>query len=151
MSETLQGNLLKEKERSGLIAMRRKRGLGIRTRNRIHILLMLDEGHGHRKIQKILKVSSSTIWQVRNKYHQRGWEQTVIGHKPKGRKASIPESVKQKIVEIHAQDEHLSLRAIAKKAEADGSIKSISHEKVRKILKERAENINKGKKPSDKD
>ena len=111
-----------------------------RKMNRARILLLLDQGLGPKAIHETLGVSKPTVWVVRKKCEAWGWKAAVEGKKAPGARVRISGKAKAKITALACSDPpeghgQWSLRLLADRAVELGYVETISHEKVREILK----------------
>lgn len=73
---------LSKKERKGLQEFKKAGGHSLRAFNRTTILSFLDKGLSVSEIAGLLEIDRSTIWRVRQRYHQSGLEAS-LGESPR--------------------------------------------------------------------
>lgn len=111
-----------------------------RKLNRARILLKLDQGLGPAQVVREVGVCENTVYNVRKRANDHGW-QIAIGEQPRsGRPAEISGKARVQITALACSDPptgyaQWSLRLLADRSVELGYVASISHESVREILK----------------
>jgi len=111
--------------------------------NRARILLLQDKGKTEKEISDILKVTRQTIYTVRKRFSEGGYESVkdCLRERPRsGRPVEIDRRTEAGITVIACSDPpeghaKWTLRLIADRAVKLEIVESISHESVRKVLK----------------
>lgn len=116
-----------------------------RKLNRARILLKLDQGLGPTQVAREVGLSPGTVYNVRAKATQQGW-QDALGEQPRqGRPPEISGTARAEITALACADPpkgyaRWSFRLLADRAVEFGFVESISHEAVRGILKKTSSN-----------
>ncbi len=108
-----------------------------RRKQRAQILLKLSEDASMKSIADKLSVSNPTIQKVKDRYLKDGLEASLYDKKRSGRPVTFTEVIKGQILELYRDGSKWTLRTLAKAAEEKQIVKSISHQQVKNILKEK--------------
>lgn len=111
-----------------------------RTLNRARILLKLDQGLGPTQVARELEVSTGTVYNIRNKAHNLGWQAALEDQPRSGRPAEISGKAKAQITTLAcssppAGHARWTFRLLADRAVELDFVEHISHEWVRALLK----------------
>ncbi len=111
-----------------------------RKLNRARILLKLDQGLGPTQVAREVGVCQNTVYNVRRRANEHGWQRALDEQPRSGRPAEISGKARVQITALACSDPptghaQWALRLLADRAVELGYIDSISHETVREILK----------------
>jgi hypothetical protein len=106
---------------------------------RAHVLLLSAKGKTDNFIAESLHMSTRGVEEIRKRFSKYGFEATAYGLPIPGRPSKLTDKIKARIVAEACQmapdgESRQTLRVIAEKIKING--KCISHETVRKVLKE---------------
>jgi len=111
-----------------------------RKLNRARILLKLDQGLGPAQVVREVGVCENTVYNVRKRANDQGWQAAIDEQPRSGRPAEISGKARVQITALACSDPptghaQWSLRLLADRSVELGYVASISHESVREILK----------------
>lgn len=140
MAQQAQPLSLSEKGRRSLTTTLRKGVHSTRKLTRARILLNLDEGRGPSRIAREVGVHPNTVYNVRKKASEIGWEEAIEDHPRGGRPPEISAEARARITALAGSAPprgrgRWSLRLLGDKAVELGLVDEISYETVREILK----------------
>ncbi len=140
MAKTPQPFSLPEAARRSLNDLLNKGIHPARKLNRARILLKLDQGLGPTQVAREVGVCDNTVYNIRNRANEQGWQAAIDEQARSGRPAEISGKARVQITALACSDPptghgQWSLRLLADRSVELGYVESISHETVREILK----------------
>jgi len=111
-----------------------------RKLNRARILLKLDQGLGPTQVAREVGVCQNTVYNVRKRANEHGWQVALDEQPRSGRPQEISGKARAQITALACADPptghaQWALRLLADRAVELGYVEAISHETVREILK----------------
>ena len=111
-----------------------------RKLNRARVLLKLDQGLGPTQIARELSLSPGTIYKLRTKANQHGWQAALEERPRSGRPSKLSGTARAQITALACAEPpegyaRWSFRLLADRAVEFGFVEAVSHETIREILK----------------
>ena len=134
---------LSKAELSSLKNILRRGTARARTQTRARVLDLLHRGHHPDRIAETLQVSGATVFNIKRRYLEEGFDSALLDKQRPGRPPTIDGKMRAQITALacsRAPQGHASwtLRLLADKAVELGFCESISHTAVKKLLKKTA-------------
>src|SRR4051812_19667237 len=134
---------LSKAELSSLKNILRRGAAQARTQTRARILDLLHRGHHPDQIAEALQVSGATVFNIKRRYLEEGFDSALFDKQRPGRPPTIDGKMRAQITALAcsgAPQGHASwtLRLLADRAVELGFVESISHTAVKKLLKKTA-------------
>jgi transposase len=141
---------LSPEDRETLQQLTRKGRISARKLNRVHILLLADEGRVESDISQILGTSGNTIWRTKKRYNEGGLDWAVNEQERAGAPPKLDGKQEAFLVALACSDppegrERWTMQLLADKLVELNMVPSISDETVRTILKKTTSNRGKNK------
>ena len=145
MARKAQPIKLSKAELSSLKNILRRGTAQARTQTRARILDLLHRGHHPDQIAEALQVSGATVFNIKRRYLEEGFDSALFDKQRPGRPPTIDGKMRAQITALacsRAPEGHASwtLRLLADRAVELGFVESISHTAVKKLLKKTASN-----------
>ena len=131
---------LKPKDREFLSNLTKTGNRNSREFERAYILLALDKGKKHNEIKDFYNVSRITIWRVKNKYLESGFEAAIKDEPRPGQPKKYDEIDNAEIIAMACSKppdgrSRWTLRLLEKTFKTQTGNKSINRETIRLLLK----------------
>jgi transposase len=140
MARKAQPLKLADDELRSLKTLLRRGSTPARTQTRARVLDLLHRGQHPDRIAETLQVSGVTVFNIKRRYLEEGFEAALFDKPRSGKPPAIDGSQRAKITALAcsaapAGHARWTLRLLADKAVELGFVESLSHTTVRKILK----------------
>ena len=140
MARKAQPIKLSNNELRSLTTLLRRGTSSARTQTRARVLDLLHRGQHPHRIAETLGVSSATVFNIKRRYLQEGFDSALFDKPRSGKPPTISGAQRAKITALAcspAPEGHArwTLRLLADRAVQLGFIESISHNAVKEILK----------------
>ena len=132
--------ILSENELRSLITLLRRGSTPVRTQTRARVLDLLHRGQRPEEIAQTLKVTTATVFNIKRRYREAGFQAALYDQPRSGKPPSIDGIARAQITALActaapAGHARWSLRLLADKAVEWGLCEAISHNAVQEILK----------------
>ena len=137
---------LKKREIDYLNTFVKKGKARARTLTRARILLLIDKRKKDLEIQDLLSVGRSTIWRVRNNYHNHGLEYALTERDRSGQPVKYNQKKKIEIIAKACTTppegrKRWTVRLLTQEMSKQNGFKTINRETIRLTLKKVAPNL----------
>ena len=132
--------ILSENDLRSLTTLLRRGATPARTQTRARVIDLLHRGQHPEEVAQTLKVTTATVFNIKRRYREAGFQAALYGRPRSGKPPSIDGLARAQITALActaAPDGHArwSLRLLADKAVEWGLCEAISHNAVQEILK----------------
>jgi putative transposase len=140
MARTAQPLKLSKQDLRSLTTLLRSGSTKARTQTRARVLDLLHRGQRPDDIAQTLRLSSATVFNIKRRYLEEGFDATLFDKPRSGKPPSIDGTQRAKITALacsQAPEGHArwTLRLLADHAVEQGFVERISHTAVKGILK----------------